>query len=204
MTLGSILYLSHWTFGELGVLSRWAVSGLPHSGPSPFYSAPFVLLALISGTFFPVRFPKYSSSPLFWIIGSGSFLATYFLDAWPGFLCGLVLAFYSSILWVNVMEKVIFGHPATILSTAMLTYLAEIFFHVWTVAYNFVPGGVFTREHSDYLIGFMCLTFLGTVRGKGKIYVCGFLFHCFSAFFLHLSIHSLISVIDRLIDRLID
>ncbi|OQV12525.1 PGAP2-interacting protein [Hypsibius exemplaris] len=166
VTLGSILYLSHWVFGELGVLSRWSVKGYPTTGPTPFLSAPFVLFALIAGTFFAAHFSRLSASPLTWIIGTVAFFATYFLDAWPGFVCGLLLAVYSSVLWVNMMERVVVGHPAVVITLSMLTYLAEIFFHVWTVAYNFVPGGVYTREHSDFLIGFMCLTFLFTVPKK--------------------------------------
>ncbi|GAU90034.1 hypothetical protein RvY_02512 [Ramazzottius varieornatus] len=160
ISFGSVLYLLHWVFGELGVLSRWTVSGGPHSGPTPFFSSPLVLSALLMGTCVPVYFKRFSRSLLCWFLGTAAFFGTYYLDAWPGFACGLCLAGFASVLWTNALDRVPFGHPAVILGSAMLVYLVEIFFHVWTVAYNFVPGGIYTREHSDYLIGFMCLTFL--------------------------------------------
>ena len=160
ISFGSVLYLLHWVFGELGVLSRWTVAGVPHSGPSPFFSSPLVLSALLMGTYIPAYFRKFSQSMLCWGIGTASFFGTYYLDAWPGFLCGLCLAAYASILWFSTLDRVPFGHSAVVLGSAMVVYLVEIFFHVWTVAYNFVPAGIYTREHSDYLIAFMCLTFL--------------------------------------------
>ncbi len=42
--------------------------------------------------------------------------------------------------------------PARTVVLAMVVWLVEILFSVWTVAYNFVPGGEYTREHTDWLI----------------------------------------------------
>jgi hypothetical protein len=42
--------------------------------------------------------------------------------------------------------------PGRTLALANLVYIALCLFLVWTVAYNFVPGGVYTREHTDWLV----------------------------------------------------
>ena len=43
---------------------------------------------------------------------------------------------------------------------AALVWLVEMLFSVWTVAYNFVPGGVYTRERTDLLVLFIVVSLL--------------------------------------------
>lgn len=62
--------------------------------------------------------------------------------------------------------------PGCTLALANFVYIAEMLFSVWTVAYNFVPGGVYTREHTDWLVAFvMFCILLGLKSGKNIIII---------------------------------
>jgi len=57
--------------------------------------------------------------------------------------------------------------PVRTLLLAAFVWLVEILFSVWTVAYNFVPGGVYTREHTGWLIAaVMVMLGLATLLGS--------------------------------------
>ena len=73
------------------------------------------------------------------------------------FTGGLVLATYTISIWPDLVDRVTTCNPA-IMGFSALFYIVEVLFFVWTVAYNFVPGGVHTREHTDWLIGFIMVT----------------------------------------------
>ena len=64
-------------------------------------------------------------------------------------------------IWPHILDRCTASGGPAILGAAALVYVAEVLFSVWTVAYNFVPGGVYTREHTDWLIGFVMVTIAG-------------------------------------------
>ena len=68
------------------------------------------------------------------------------------FTGGVILAVFTGSLWPTVFDQVSTCPPARTLGLAVLVWLIETLYSVWTVAYNFVPGGVYTREHTGWLI----------------------------------------------------
>ena len=75
--------------------------------------------------------------------------------------------------------------PVRTLLVAFLVWLVEILFSVWTVAFNFVPGGVYTREHTGWLIAAV-MVMLGLATLLGNIcfqLLLVFNFHSLSVFF---------------------
>ena len=80
---------------------------------------------------------------------------------------GLGLAVYTMSLWPQMMERAVRCPPARTVTLAALLHIALLLFGVWTVAYNFVPGGVYTREHTDWLVGYLVVTLgLATLTGE--------------------------------------
>ncbi|XP_013421096.1 PGAP2-interacting protein isoform X1 [Lingula anatina] len=149
---GSLLYLTHWIFGEVSIATRWVVTGYPDHGPQPNPWGASILISLAFGILVCCRF---SASKIWWIDGALSLVGLYYLPTWQGFACANLLAIYTMSIWPEMIDRLSRCPAGPTLTLSVVTYLVEIFFSVWTVAYNFVPGGEFTREHTDYLIGFM-------------------------------------------------
>lgn len=165
---GSLLYLTHWCFGEVSLITRWTVRGYPSHGPLPNpWGAP-VLFCLAVGVYLSPR-RQLAQSKVWWLVALVGFAALYYLPTWHGYTGGLVLAVYTMSIWPEMTDRLTLCPPVRTLVVVMLVYLVQIFFFVWTVAYNFVPGGVYTREHTDYLIvAVMGGIFLGLFAGGQK------------------------------------
>lgn len=74
---------------------------------------------------------------------------------------------FTMSVWPILVDRLTLCPPARSMFVVMVTYLVEIFFFVWTVAYNFVPGGVYTREHTDVLMAVVMIgIFIGMFLGQ--------------------------------------
>ncbi|CAH1777955.1 unnamed protein product [Owenia fusiformis] len=151
---GSLLYLTHWVFGDVSLVTRWSVSGFPDTGPSPNPWGGVILVCLAVGALLS-QYTSLARSKLWWLLGCASFGVLYYQQTWTAFAGGAVLAIYTMSIWPEMIDRLTSAPPARTVTFAAIVWLIEIFFYVWTVAYNFVPGGVYTREHTDWLIAFV-------------------------------------------------
>lgn len=82
-----------------------------------------------------------------------------------------MLAIFIMSIWPEMISRLMLCPPAKTVSLAVLVWLVEILFSVWTVAYNFVPGGEFTREKTSWLIVAVVI-FLGMGLFLGMYHKC--------------------------------
>ena len=85
-------------------------------------------------------------------VGVVFFMILYYGATYMAFFGGLVLAVYTTSLWPLLLKRIVAFPPHKIFVVAMGTYFFYVVLSVWVVAYNFVPGGVYTRERTDVMM----------------------------------------------------
>ncbi|KAF9039713.1 hypothetical protein BDZ89DRAFT_1060854 [Hymenopellis radicata] len=138
LPLGSLLFVLHNLFSDPSSIIAWSWTGYEDGkprGPLPHLHGFLTLL----------------------------FQAFGLLLEWAGYLGGLGYALFAMSLLPRVVRNATLAATtrsvATVYGTAMLVYVLLSLASVWTVAYAFVPGGVYLRERTDLvlIVHLLCL-----------------------------------------------
>ena len=148
--LGGLFFGMHSLLSDSSTMIIWVWSGFPIKGP---IAANGVLTLLAMGFGLGIGIilqDRFSNWATLTLIGIGAFLVTSY-ENWMGYLGALLLA---SNLMASAPALIISAapHGTTAFGLGFLFYNLLVLAHVWVVAYAFVPGGPFFREHTDWIM----------------------------------------------------
>jgi hypothetical protein len=130
---------------------RWTVDGYPNYGPEPVPWGVATIAALALGLLIsPYR--RLTTSLPWFLVGAGACGVFYIYSAWTAFYGGLVLGTYFVSITPALIRGISTQPPFKTLFTSFMVYNILCLAHVWVVAYEFVPGGVYARERTDAIL----------------------------------------------------
>lgn len=160
--LGSLIFSLHCLLSDSSTLIAWSWTGYTDrrpQGPQPNLHGSLTLTAQSLGLLIPIvlasRESRILTHPFWFAYGTISSFVMYQYRNWLGFVGGLNMAVFLMSIIPLVLQgaaSMSMGRVATVYFTAWLVACLLDLANVWTVAYAFVPGGVYLRERSDLYV----------------------------------------------------
>lgn len=160
IALGSLFFTLHCMFTDSSTIIAWSWSGYQDGqprGPLPHLHGAITLFAQSLGLIIPAVLPASTSSalldhPLWFVYGSASAFVMYRFRDWIGFIGGLNFAIFCMSILPSILSQSSAWQGNKAGRRFFVTFFVAILFYlanVWTVAYAFVPGGIYLRERTD-------------------------------------------------------
>jgi hypothetical protein len=150
--LGGLFFAMHSLLSDSSTMILWVWEGYPVRGPLAVPHGALTILAMSMGLFFGLALPGLFRSWTVFGIGSiGAAVLTCYSN-WTGFYGALLLAAYIMGVAPVLITSAVHHSPASTFGFGFFTYNFMVLFHVWVVAYAFVPGGPLVREHTDWVM----------------------------------------------------
>jgi hypothetical protein len=153
--LAGVLFAMHSLLSDSSTMISWVWEGYPVRGPLAVPHGTLVLLAMGLGLMVGLFAPNFSRSWAFYGVGSIGAAVLTTTSHWSGFYGALVLAVYIMAAAPILIAHAARHSPGRTFGLAFLVYNFMVLFHVWVVAYAFVPGGHLVREHTDWVMAAM-------------------------------------------------
>jgi hypothetical protein len=150
--LGGLFFAMHSLLSDSSTMILWVWEGYPIRGPLAAPHGALTILAMSLGLVFGLTFPGFFGSWTAFGVGSvGAAVLTCYSN-WTGFYGALVLAVYVMGVAPVLIASAVHHSPASTFGFGFFVYNIMVLFHVWVVAYAFVPGGPLVREHTDWVM----------------------------------------------------
>lgn len=148
---GAVLFALHSMYSDSSTIMRWTVDGYPNYGPEPVPWGVATIAALGLGLWIS-SMRRITTSMAWYAVGCIACAIFYCSAGWNAYYGGLVLGFYLMSIMPATVRAITTHPPFKTLFTGFMVYNVLCLAHVWVVAYEFVPGGVYARERTNWIL----------------------------------------------------
>ena len=150
--LGGLFFGLHSLLSDSSTMILWVWEGYPVRGPISAPHGAWTIAAMGAGLILGLFNEDIARSWTLYGIGSvGAAMLTLYSN-WTGYYGALILTVYLMGASVPLIGSAARKSPARTFGIGFLAYNFMVLFHVWVVAYAFVPGGPLVREHTDWVM----------------------------------------------------
>lgn len=153
--VGGLFFGLHSLLSDTSTMILWVWEGFPIRGPYSSTHGWLTVAAMSVGVFAGVWKPNVTGSYTFFAVGKVGAVVLTFFSHWFGYYGALALATYLMAFSIPMLTHAAKKNPAKTFGIGFLIYNFLVLFHVWVVAYAFVPGGHLVREHTDWIMATM-------------------------------------------------
>ncbi|KAK2734927.1 hypothetical protein FQN57_001424 [Myotisia sp. PD_48] len=149
---GGLAFALHSLLSDSSTMISWVWEGFPVRGPIAVPHGSLTLLAMGGGVILGMAYPRFSGSWTAFGLGCVGAAMLTGHSHWFGFYGALILTVYLMAVAPVIISSATRHSPATTFGVGFLVYNFMVLFHVWVVAYAFVPGGPLVRERTDWVM----------------------------------------------------
>ncbi|KAL9946713.1 Protein cwh43 [Verticillium nonalfalfae] len=165
---GGVFFGMHWLLSDSSTMILWVWEGYPIRGPTANTYGWLTGVAMTAGVLFGQSRPSLVTSWAAYSAGcAGAYVVTYHHN-WFGYYGALALTVYLMAIAGPIISSAAKRNPVITFGLGFLFYNFLVLFSVWVVAYAFVPGGPYVREHTDWVMATMMLLIGLGVLGLGS------------------------------------
>ncbi|KAL3426244.1 Frag1/DRAM/Sfk1 family protein [Phlyctema vagabunda] len=150
--IAGLFFGMHSLLSDSSTMILWVWEGFPVRGPISAPHGAWTIAAMGAGLTLGLFNDTLTRSWTFYGIGCVGAATLTFYSHWTGFYGALTLAVYLMGASFPLISSAARKSPATTFGLGFLFYNVLVLFHVWVVAYAFVPGGPLVREHTDWVM----------------------------------------------------
>ncbi|TAQ87624.1 hypothetical protein B7494_g4044 [Chlorociboria aeruginascens] len=150
--IAGLFFGMHSLLSDSSTMILWVWEGYPVRGPLSAPHGAWTIAAMGGGLILGLFKEDLARGWTFYGLGCvGAAMLTLYSN-WTGYYGALILTVYLMAASVPLIGSAARKSPATTFGLGFLIYNFMVLFHVWVVAYAFVPGGPLVREHTDWIM----------------------------------------------------